>query len=704
MLVLAAAPIAAEADGRVALVIGNAEYGAEIGRLKNPANDAELIAATLTDLGFAVDLVLNADQKAMKRAVKGFGARLREAGPNGIGLFYYAGHGLQVGGENFLIPVGAQIEAEGDVELEAVSAGSILSQMQYAGNAINLVFLDACRNNPLTRGFRSAERGLARVDAPRGSFVGYSTAPGEVAEDGAGANSPYAIALAKELQKPGESVDVAHRNVRSQVLAATGKRQTPWDSSSLTGEVVLAALTPEASASSAAAPAPGAGTDKESLFWESIKDSNNATLYQAYLKQYPGGTFSAIAEARIADLGAAPKTDAQTASLTPEAAPEAPAEIEDRAATYVARQSANVRAAPSTDAKVLGKLAEDDAVAVTGRVKGKDWLRIDFKGQAGYVSAKLLAEVDAKEVAAWNQVKVAPGKEALEAFLKDYPSGTFNAKAKDLLASLQVPPTSTEATGSDQQASATAAAPAPELAGGEITAAMMAQLPAELRPDPSIIDAYNAARGLHAPAPKRGYRLEYSSVFHDAEYGDSFDEESVEVANVGGFRVERTNHSFDGGSLNSKGTRTVVGTTLLDFKKDDVGVQWSSDGKFSDNDSSRLKAITSIQGLLFPIKVGNTLSYTSTEENYDEFPGGTNSRRDFTFTFVWMVIAEMPCASVTPRVPGKCFKVSMSNGSYTFYSYYSAEMGDFIPEQVYAQRGQNGADQMTYTLKSFSLQ
>ena len=232
-------PGEASAAARVALVVGNGDYAAEIGKLKNPTSDAQMMADTLTGLGFEVALVTDADQKAMKRAIREFGQKLRETGPNGIGLFYYAGHGVQVDGENFLLPIGAEIQAEGDVELEAVSASSILSQMQFAGNAVNLVFLDACRNNPLTRSFRSGSRGLARVDAPRGSFVGYSTAPGDVSVDGESNNSPYALALVEELTTPGISIEEAHRAVRGKVLAATNQRQTPWDSSSLTGPVVL---------------------------------------------------------------------------------------------------------------------------------------------------------------------------------------------------------------------------------------------------------------------------------------------------------------------------------------------------------------------------------------------------------------------------------------------------------------------------------
>ncbi len=299
-------------EPRVALVIGNSDYGPAIGKLKNPANDARLMAETLKGLGFSVDLVLDADQKAMKRAVKGFGAKLREAGKDATGLFYYAGHGVQVEGTNYLLPVGAEIEAEADVEIESIAADDVMTQMQSAGNAVNLVFLDACRNNPLAKASRSATRGLARLDAPRGSFVGYSTAPGDVAADGDGVNSPYALALAEELQKPGISVEEAHRNVRAKVLAESGNKQTPWDSSSLTGAVILAAKAPVSEpVPQPPAPAPQpqvqqeASVDKEVVFWESIKDSKDPGEYEAYLQQYPNGSFAPLAKAKLSRMAAA---------------------------------------------------------------------------------------------------------------------------------------------------------------------------------------------------------------------------------------------------------------------------------------------------------------------------------------------------------------------------------------------------------------
>ncbi|WP_162917675.1 caspase family protein [Dongia deserti] len=446
---------------RVALVVGNGEYGPEVGRLKNPGNDAQLMADTLTDLGFEVTLVRDADQKALKRAIREFGQKLRETGAHGIGLFYYAGHGVQVDGENYLLPIGAEIAAEGDVELEAVSATSILSQMQFAGNAINLVFLDACRNNPLTRSFRSGMRGLARVDAPRGSFVGYSTAPGDISVDGESDNSPYALALVEELTKPGISIEEAHRAVRGKVLAATGQRQTPWDSSSLTGPVILAeakpaaepqvaAVVPAPQPAPASTPAPSAAANQQAelLFWESIKDSNNPATFDAYLKQFPNGVFAGLAQAKLDELKpkaepVAPVAPAETQSAQRQIQPAAPQpepeplEIQELAGTYVAAKSANVRAAPATDAKIIAKLSADQAVDATGLVAGGEWLRVSLKGKTGFVSSKLMVETDAEEVAAWSQLKAAPSEAGAQAFLAAHPSGYFRPKAQALLATLQ---------------------------------------------------------------------------------------------------------------------------------------------------------------------------------------------------------------------------------------------------------------------------
>src|SRR5438477_4289763 len=184
-------------DSRIALVIGNSEYPS--GPLPNPANDAKLMADTLHGVGFEVLLRRNADQTTMKRAIQEFGAQLEKGGPGAVGLFYYAGHGVQLNGLNYLIPTTAQIEREGDVEIEAVSADWVLEQMRYARNRLNIVILDACRNNPFVRSMRSANHGLAVMDAPAGILIAYSTAPGTVAADGSGRNSPYTAALSRAI-------------------------------------------------------------------------------------------------------------------------------------------------------------------------------------------------------------------------------------------------------------------------------------------------------------------------------------------------------------------------------------------------------------------------------------------------------------------------------------------------------------------------
>jgi hypothetical protein len=219
---------------RVALVVGNGRYASS--PLTNPPNDAELIATTLRGLGFEVRLLKNADQASMKRAIEDFGAALDKAGPDSIGLFYYAGHGVQMNGRNYLIPVGANINRDADVDIEAVSADWVLEQMRYARNRLNFVILDACRNNPFVRSFRSADGGLAKMDAPAGVLIAYSTAPGDVAADGEGSNSPYSAALAQAMRDSDEPAELMFKQARDAVRHATADRQTPWEASSLTGQ------------------------------------------------------------------------------------------------------------------------------------------------------------------------------------------------------------------------------------------------------------------------------------------------------------------------------------------------------------------------------------------------------------------------------------------------------------------------------------
>ncbi len=247
------------AETRIALVMGNSDYAS--GRLPNPANDAKLVGDALTSLGFDVIARRNADQVTMKRAIQEFGSRLEKAGPSAVGLFYYAGHGIQLSGRNYLIPTTARIEREGDVEIEAVSADWVIEQMRYARNRLNIVILDACRNNPFTRSMRSVDHGLATMDAPAGILIAYSTAPGAVAADGNGRNSPYTEALTQAIREMHEPVEQVFKHVRVGVMNVTSGKQVPWESSSLTGDFYFAApnkVAPETASAlaSGAVPAP----------------------------------------------------------------------------------------------------------------------------------------------------------------------------------------------------------------------------------------------------------------------------------------------------------------------------------------------------------------------------------------------------------------------------------------------------------------
>jgi hypothetical protein len=216
---------------RVAVVIGNGEYSSS--PLKNPVNDARAMADLLEKLKFKVDLVVNGDRRKMLKTLSRFSRQLRKAD---VGLFYYAGHGIQVKGRNYLIPVDATLETESDVEFEALDLGRVLGKMDDAGCPLNIVILDACRDNPFSRSFRSAGKGLAMVDAPRGTLLAFATAPGSVAADGNGRNGIYTRNLLTNMDQPGLSIEEVFKQVRIKVVEETNGRQTPWESSSLMGD------------------------------------------------------------------------------------------------------------------------------------------------------------------------------------------------------------------------------------------------------------------------------------------------------------------------------------------------------------------------------------------------------------------------------------------------------------------------------------
>ena len=326
-LIWLALPALAQAEKRVALVIGNGSYK-HAAALSNPANDATDMANKLTSLGFDVVRGINLDFDGMRGTLRDY---IRKLDGADLALFYYAGHGLQVNGQNYLAPVDARLNTENDLDFEAIPIRVILSAMER-NTKTNLVFLDACRDNPLAKNLArsmgtralSVGQGLAKIGSGVGSLIAFATQPGNVALDGTGRNSPFTAALLEHLGTPGQDVSRDLIAVRRAVLAATNGRQVPWENSSLTGDVVLKAK--EAPAAQAPSSSPSSSS-LEITYWNSIKDSADKAYFEAYLAQYPKGTFAGLARVKIAEIERADASRAETVDEakreeTPAPAPE----------------------------------------------------------------------------------------------------------------------------------------------------------------------------------------------------------------------------------------------------------------------------------------------------------------------------------------------------------------------------------------------
>lgn len=295
----------APANQRIALVIGNNAYPEQ--PLFNPVNDARDVRAALEDLGFEVVSATDADLAAMQAALLEFTDRIEDGA---TALVFYAGHGVQAKGRNYLVPVDAQLDSESALRFQALEMNDVLEELEYSGSKLNVVVLDACRNNPFLRRLRGASGGLAAVDAAAGTLIAYATAPGSVASDGSGGNGLYTEHFLEALRVPGLQVEAVFKQVRIGVADASGGEQIPWESSSLTGDFVFnqqpaapaaGSLAPIA-ASGAGAGAPAAGA--EVLFWDSVREDDDLAAYGAYLERFPAGTFAPLAEQRIARLRA----------------------------------------------------------------------------------------------------------------------------------------------------------------------------------------------------------------------------------------------------------------------------------------------------------------------------------------------------------------------------------------------------------------
>ena len=216
---------------RVALVIGNAKY--QVRPLRNPENDANDISAALKSSGFEVIDIRNATLAQMRQAVRQFGDRLLQSD---VGLVYYSGHGVEVRGRNYFIPVNADIQKEDEIADQGLDVYLILEKMATAKRSTNILIVDACRDDPFGRAFRSTATGLASMEAPRGTIIAYATSPGRVAADGDGRNSPYTKHLLRAMQIPNMPIEQVFKEVRRAVQTETQERQTPWENTSLSGD------------------------------------------------------------------------------------------------------------------------------------------------------------------------------------------------------------------------------------------------------------------------------------------------------------------------------------------------------------------------------------------------------------------------------------------------------------------------------------
>lgn len=301
---------------RVALVIGNSSYSDR--PLKNPVNDATLMQKVLRDLGFDVSVLRNVDRKSMLAGLRDFEGKARDAD---VALFFYAGHGAQVAGNNYLIPVNAQILGESDVPDEAVDASSVMRRIEDAKARVGLVILDACRDNPFAGANRSSTRGLARMSVPTGTIVAYATAPGSVAADGTGANGVYTEQLARHLREPGLDIKDVFDRTAQEVERITSGKQRPREEVGLRGRYVLkeGSAVPNSGvqmASVRAEPAIQPGTPApEDEVWQAAKSANTATAYDAYLAEYPKGRYASAARIARGAIQPLPSTAASAAPV-----------------------------------------------------------------------------------------------------------------------------------------------------------------------------------------------------------------------------------------------------------------------------------------------------------------------------------------------------------------------------------------------------
>ncbi len=281
-------------DVRIALIIGNSAYPGNMA-LANPSNDAKDMAETLRNMGFGVIEIRDASREQITSGIERANKAL--SGKQGIGMLFYAGHGLQLDWHNFMVPIDAKLNTAADVPKQTVDIEAVMNTFKSAGNRMNIVVLDACRDNPFADGKTSTGKGLAPLDAPTGTFLAYATAPGNVAQDGDGKNGLYTGFLLQELQKPSASIENVFKRVRFAVRKASNGAQIPWETTSLEDDFVFNSgikktvkLTEDQKEKE---------FDIEKAEWDKIKDSKSADPFYAYVQKFPNGLLTQSAMSAI---------------------------------------------------------------------------------------------------------------------------------------------------------------------------------------------------------------------------------------------------------------------------------------------------------------------------------------------------------------------------------------------------------------------
>ena len=388
-------------DRQIALVIGNNAYQ-NTAKLTNPVNDATDLAVALRRLGFEVFEGHDLDKRATDQLIQKFIAALAGAR---VGLFFYAGHGLEVAGQNYLIPIDAQLNTASALDFEAVRISIIHSAMERETKT-NIILLDACRDNPLARNLASSlgtrgitvGTGLATMEAGEGTLISFSTMPGAVAYDGKGRNSPYTEALLNHLGTPGQDISSMLIDVRNDVMKATDRRQVPWEHSALTSRFFFL------NDQSASARTPTFDQQIDISWWDSVKGSKSPETLQTYLDRFPNGQFASLARQMIRDLTAesTTKTKAdQTKAAADKAAADKAAADKAAADKAAAEKAAAERAKPDeTKVATLEKSDTTRSASRLDKAEAERTIRLIKRGEQLLADGNVAAARESFRIAA----------------------------------------------------------------------------------------------------------------------------------------------------------------------------------------------------------------------------------------------------------------------------------------------------------------